>query len=140
MELLHAETTGPLIDLFFYVYKSLGHGFLEGVYANAMMVAGKERGLEIEKEVRIKIHFDGAIIGIYKADLLVNKCVIAELKTASNLAPGHEAQLLNYLKATEYEVGLLFNFGPKAQYKRMVFQNSRKGNLSWIYPKVEISR
>jgi GxxExxY protein len=78
------------------------------------------------------VHFDGAIIGRYEADLLINKCVIAELKTVSALTANHEAQLLNYLKATEYEVGFLFNFGPKAQYKRMVFDNKRKGNRTWL--------
>jgi GxxExxY protein len=132
MELLHAETTGQLIELFYYVYKSLGYGFLESVYSKAMMAAGRKRGMEIERHVWIDVHFDGAIIGRYQTDLIVNNCVIVELKSASSLAPEHQAQLLNYLKATKYEVGLLFNFGPKAQYKRMVFDNARKGSLSWV--------
>jgi GxxExxY protein len=131
MELKHAEITGPLIDVFFLVYKTLGFGFLERVYMNSMIVAGKKFGLEIRKKYPIRVSFEGVVVGNYEADLLVNKAVIAELKTVRTLTPQHEAQLLNYLKATEYEVGFLFNFGPKAEYKRMIFENSRKGSLSW---------
>jgi GxxExxY protein len=134
MELIHAETTGPLIDLFFHVYKTLGFGFLEKVYMNAMVAAGRKIGLDIRKKYPIRVNFEGIIVGRYEADLLVNNAVIAELKAVSALTVQHEAQLLNYLKATEYEVGILFNFGLKAQYKRMVFANSRKGSLSWIKP------
>jgi GxxExxY protein len=134
MELIHGETTGPLIDLFFYVYKTLGFGFLERVYMNSMAVAGKRMGLDIQMHYPIQVRFNGTVVGNYVADLLVNNAVIAELKTVSILTPQHEAQLLNYLKATEFEVGILFNFGPNARYKRMVFENSRKGNLSWIKP------
>jgi GxxExxY protein len=132
MELKHAEITGPLIDLFFFVYNNLGFGFLEQVYLNSMAVAGKRFDLDIQKKYPIRVAFEEIIVGKYEADLLVNNTVIAELKTVSALHPEHEAQLLNYLKATEYEVGFLFNFGPKPQFKRMVFENSRKGNLSWI--------
>jgi GxxExxY protein len=132
MELKHAEITGPLIDVFFLVYKTLGLGFLEQVYMNSMIVAGKRFGLDIRKKYPIRVSFEGMIVGRYEADLLVNRTVIAELKTTRTLTPQHEAQLLNYLKATEYEVGFLFNFGPKAQYRRMIFDNARKGSLSWI--------
>jgi GxxExxY protein len=132
MELKHAEITGPLIDVFFLVYKTLGFGFLERVYMNSMIVAGRRFGLDIQKKYPIRVSFEGTVVGRYEADLIVNRTVIAELKTARSLTPQHEAQLLNYLKATEYEVGSLFNFGPKAQYKRMIFENSRKGSLSWI--------
>ncbi len=132
MELKHAETTGPLIELFFMVYRTLGYGFLEAVYANAMVVAGKRFGLDIKKKVPIRVAFEGIIVGRYEADLVVNNIVIAELKAARKLCPEHEAQLLNYLKSTNYEVGILFNFGPKPRYKRLIFENSRKGNLSWI--------
>jgi GxxExxY protein len=131
MELIHAETTGPLIDLFFTACKSLGYGFLERVYSNAMVVAGKRLGLDIRQEVLIRIRFEGAVIGQYQADLLVNNAVIAELKACRTLLPEHEAQLLNYLKATTYEVGILFNFGPQPRYKRMVYENARKCNLDW---------
>ena len=131
MELILAEVTGPLIDLFFLVYRSLGYGFLEQVYSNAMVVAGKRLGLDIAQNVLISVNFEGVVIGRYRADLVVNNAVIAELKACRTLLPEHEAQLLNYLKATSYEVGILFNFGIKAQYKHMVFANARKGDLSW---------
>ena len=79
------------------------------------------------------MHFDGSVVGKYEADLVVNDLVIVELKAARTLAPEHEAQLLNYLKATRYEVGLLPNFGAeKAETKRKAFSNERKGSLSWV--------
>jgi GxxExxY protein len=133
-ELKHAEITGPLIELFYQVYRSLGYGFLERVYGNAMDIAGRKVGLEMAREVPILVHFEGTVIGEYHADLVVNHAVIAELKAVKALAPEHEAQLLNYLKATRFEVGLLFNFGPKPQYKRMIYENGRKGSLSWSSP------
>jgi GxxExxY protein len=126
MELKCAETTGRLIDLFYFVYRKLGHGFLEGVYSNALMISGKEIGLEIKQAQPIRVYFEGKEVGYYRPDLIVNESVIVELKACRALVPKHEAQLLNYLKATQYEVGFLFNFGPKAQYKRMVFDNKRK--------------
>jgi GxxExxY protein len=131
MDLIHAETTGPLIKLFFEVYCALGYGFLENVYANAMAVAGRKKGMDIRLNVPIRVGFEGVIIGRYQADMVVNNSVIAELKACRGLLPEHEAQLLNYLKATTYEVGILFNFGPRARYKRMVFENARKGRLDW---------
>jgi GxxExxY protein len=126
MELICSETTGPLIDLFFAVYKKLGFGFSEPLYSNAMVVAGRKVGLKIEQEVKISIFFEGVDIGTYRPDLIVNDTVIAELKACKIIIPEHEAQLLTYLKATSFEVGFLFNFGPKAQYKRMVYENRRK--------------
>jgi GxxExxY protein len=132
MELKHAEITGALINLFFSVYNTLGFGFLEQVYLNSMIVAAKRFALDIRKKYPIRVNFENVIVGRYEADLLVNNIIIAELKTVNALLPEHEAQLLNYLKATEYEVGFLFNFGPKSQFKRMIFENSRKGDLSWI--------
>ena len=134
MELKYAETTGPLIDLFFDVYKTLGYGFLERVYGKAMTVAGPRYGLTIKPEAKIRVFFEGIEVGKYEPDLIVNDAVIVELKTCQTILKEHEAQLLNYLKATKYEVGLLLNFGPTARYKRMVMENARKGTLSWIEP------
>ena len=131
-ELKHAGVTGPLIELFFHVYRTLGYGFLERVYGNAMAVAARNFGLEIAREVPIRVHFEGLVIGEYHADLVANNAVVVELKACKALGKEHEAQLLNYLKATSYEVGLLFNFGPTAQYKRLIYENGRKGNLSWV--------
>ncbi len=127
MELKCAETTGPLIDLFFSVHRTLGFGFLECVYSKAMMIAGKKTGLDIRSEVPINVYFESSVIGQFKADLIVNNSVVVELKACRAIDPEHEAQLLNYLKTTSYEVGFLFNFGPTARYKRMVFDNVRKG-------------
>jgi GxxExxY protein len=131
-ELKHANVTGPLIELFYQVYLSLGYGFSERVYSNAMVIAGRKLGLDIAQEVPIRVYFEGSVIGEYHTDMLVNNSVIVELKACRVLALEHEAQLLNYLKATPYEVGFLLNFGPQPQYKRMVYENSRKGNMSWI--------
>ena len=131
-ELKHANVTGPLKEIFFKVYGVLGYGFLESVYGRAMMIECRKAGLTVVKEVRIRVHCEGVDVGHYDADLIVGDSVIVELKASRALALEHEAQLLNYLKATRYEVGFLFNFGPKPQYKRMVYDNSRKGSLTWI--------
>ena len=128
VDLLHAATTGPLLDAFFQVHRELGYGFLERVYANALVLAARDLGLEIRQQVPIRVHYRSVLIGEYVADMLANGLVLVELKAAKALVDEHQAQLLNYLRATSYEVGLLLNFGPKAQYKRMVFSNSRKGN------------
>jgi GxxExxY protein len=99
-----------------------------------MAIAARKLGLAVQQQMPIVVHFDGEIVGDYAADLLVNNLVIIELKAVRQLADEHEAQLLNYLKATPYEVGLLLNFGPKPQHKRKVFDNPLKGNLSWYRP------
>jgi GxxExxY protein len=126
--LLHGEITGPLIDAFFHVYRALGHGFLERVYANAMEIAVRNIGLEAKKEVPVRVYYDGVVVGEYYADMVVNDVVVVELKACKALVSEHEAQLLNYLKSTQLEVGFLFNFGPSPQYLRRVFENARKGH------------
>ncbi len=139
-ELKHANVTGPLKEIFYKVYGTLGYGFLEKVYANAMMIECRKAGLKVVAEVRIRVHYEGVDVGHYDADLVVGDAVIVELKACRTLAPEHEAQLLNYLKATAYQVGFLFNFGPKPQYRRMVYDNSRKGSLSWLLKDAEEHR
>ena len=84
------------------------------------------------QEARIAVYYDDQVVGEYFADLLVAGAVIVELKAVKRLLPEHEAQLLNYLKATPYEVGLLLNFGPKPEIKRKAFDNSRKGSMHWV--------
>jgi GxxExxY protein len=117
---------------FYRVYNELGYGFLEKVYGNALAIALRKPGLTVVQQFPIDVYFDGEIVGQYQADLVVNDAVIVELKAARILSPEHEAQLLNYLKATRYEVGLLLNFGAeKAEVKRKAFSNERKGSLSW---------
>jgi GxxExxY protein len=131
-ELRHAETTRLLIQAFYQVYNALGYGFLERVYQNSMAIAARKLGLRIDPQVPIRIHFEGELVGEYVADLLADNAVLVELKAVREIAEEHEAQLLNYLKATPYEVGLLLNFGPNPEVKRKILDNSRKGSLAWI--------
>jgi GxxExxY protein len=122
----HSEITGLIIRAFFNVYNSLGFGFLEKVYERSMMIELKNQGLKCESQKQIKVYYTGLEVGEYYADILVDDCVIVELKAAEIIIPEHEAQLINYLKSTEIEVGLLLNFGKTAQYQRKAFSNDRK--------------
>ena len=128
----HSEVTHTIIGAFYKVYNTLGYGFPEKVYENALALELRKCGLRVEQQFPITVYYDGLVVGNYNADMLVNDNVILELKAIKQLSEEHEAQLFNYLKATSVEVGLLFNFGPKAEYKRKVFDNDRKGNLSWL--------
>jgi GxxExxY protein len=117
------EITGKIIECALTVHKRLGFGFLENVYSNALMIELKKSGLGTEKEKKIEIFYDGQLIGDYAADIVVEDKIILELKSVKEFHPAHEAQLVNYLKATGKEVGLLINFGEKIQIKRKVFGN-----------------
>ncbi len=128
-EYKHSELTRRIIGIFFDVYNALGYGFLEKVYENAMALRLRKAGFRVVQQQPIKVYFDGEVIGEYAADLVVNDLVLVELKAARELADEHEAQLLNYLKATEYEVGLLLNFGPKPKFVRKAYDNANKRNL-----------
>ncbi len=123
----HTELTELVIGAFYEVYKELGIGFLEKVYQEAMMLVLRNKGIEVQCKVPIPVWFRGCKIGNYEADLLVAGVVLVELKAGKALDPSHEAQLLNYLRATEIEVGLLLNFGPRPQVRRFAFENERKG-------------
>ena len=122
----HDDLTQQIIGVFYDVYNELGPGFLESVYREAMRMALSQAGLRIATEVPISVHFRGTVIGIFRADLIANDSVLIELKTCGALLQEHESQVLNYLKATEIEVALLMNFGPKARFKRLVMDNSLK--------------
>lgn len=122
----HSDLTEQIIGAFYTVYSALGYGFLENVYIRALMIEMKKRGMKAENEIPIKVFYLGQPVGNYYADLIVNNLVILEIKAVKNLVDEHEAQLLNYLKATPYEVGLLLNFGPKPETKRRSFDNERK--------------
>ncbi len=122
----HRELTEKIIGVFYGVYNELGHGFLESVYENAMTIALRASGLRSVQQAPVTVRFRGQIVGDFRADLLIEDAIIVELKAASGIDPEHEAQLLNYLRATEIEVGLLLNFGPKPQFKRLAFANERK--------------
>ena len=122
----HSEITELIIKAFFTVYNKLGYGFLEKVYENALVIELRKLGLYVLSQHQIKVFYDDEQVGFYIADLLVNDCVIVEIKAAENLCEEHEAQLTNYLKATEIEVGLLLNFGKNPEFKRKVFSAEYK--------------
>lgn len=122
--LMHSEITEQIIKAYYHVYNHLGYGFLEKV-ENALAIELRKRGLTVRQRKPIKIYYEGQEVGKYFADLLVNGCVIVEVKAAETLVAKHHAQLLNYLKATEIDVGLLVNFGPKPEFKRKVFETAR---------------
>ena len=131
-KLKHREITQKILNVFYTkVYPQLGYGFLEKVYENVMVIALRKAGLRVEQQFGIDVYFDGQIVGEYYADLLVEDAVIIELKAARNIADGHVAQLLNYLRATPYEVGLLLNFGPKPDIRCKAFDNDRKDFMNW---------
>jgi GxxExxY protein len=131
VELKHKDVTEKILHAFYkVVYPQLGYGFLEKVYENAMVIALASLGMKVEPQVEIIVYFQNQMVGEYFADLVVNDAVIVELKAVSRLSSEHEAQLLNYLRATPYEVGLVLNFGPKPDFKRKVFENHRK-TITW---------
>jgi len=122
----HAELTERIIAAFYEVYNTLGWGFLEKVYHLSLLHELRKRGLVAEPNAKIEVFYDGVRVGEYFADLLVENSVILELKSVEQLSPAHESQLLNYLKATDTEVGLLLNFGSKPQIKRKVYDADLK--------------
>jgi GxxExxY protein len=122
----HEGITGTIIKAFYTVYNTLGYGFLERVYQASLAIEIRELGLTVAAEAPIQVHYRDRLVGDYYADLLVADKVLVEIKAAQTLTDAHEAQLLNYLKATPYEVGLLLNFGPKPQVKRRIYDNKHK--------------
>jgi len=124
--MLHKEITDLIIKSFYKVYNTHGYGFLEKVYENSMVLELKNHGLKCETQKAISVFYDGVIVGNYFADIIVENKVILELKATEALREEHEAQLINYLRATNIEVGLLMNFGKEAEFVRKVFSNSRK--------------
>ena len=118
--------TENIIKIFYNVYNILGYGFLEKIYENAMMIEFRKASIPAESQSPIKVIYEGEIVGEHFADIKVDDKVIVELKASKSLTPDHHAQLLNYLKATDIEVGLILNFGPKPEISRKVFDNSRK--------------
>jgi len=121
----HKETTDKIIRVFFEVYNELGHGFLESVYERSLEIALTSLGLRVLRQIQIPVWFRGTTVGDFTADMLIEDCVLLELKAARALDSSHQAQLLNYLRATEIEVGSL-NFGLKPEFKRLIFDNPRK--------------
>ena len=125
--LLHEELTEIIIKRFYTVYNKLGYGFLEKVYENALLLELTNQGLTCSKQVPIEVYYDDTSVGNYFADILVEDKIILELKAGEgSLIEEHELQLINYLKATDKEVGLLLFFGKKPIFKRKIFTNSSK--------------
>lgn len=122
----YAELSDKIIKAFYTVYNTLGYGFLEKVYERAMMIELKKLGLNCMNQVQIKVFYANQIIGDYVADIIVENKILVELKAIKHLSKQDEAQLLNYLTATKYEVGLLFNFGKEPEFKRKIFDNEYK--------------
>ena len=125
-EFLHKELTYQIIGAAFEVQKTLGYGFLEKVYENALIQELQLRGIYAAAQHPIKVEYKGVEVGDYYADLLVEDKVILELKTAESINEAHLAQLTNYLRATRCEVGLLLNFGSEPEHKRRFFSNENK--------------
>jgi GxxExxY protein len=122
----HSDITSMALKCYYNVYNALGFGFLEKVYESAMLIELSKKGLTCLRQHPVEVFYESRKIGLYFADIIINECVIIEIKAAEALCEAHEAQLINYLKATTIEVGLLLNFGKKPKFKRKVFTNDRK--------------
>ena len=138
MELKHGDVTEKIIAAFMKVYRFFGYGFSEKVYENAIVFELRRAGLKVVQQVAIDVFYEVEHVGVYIADLIVEDKVLVELKAVKTILDQHEAQLLNYLKATRYEVGLLLNFGEKSEFKRKVLGNPLKGNHAWLRTTAEV--
>jgi GxxExxY protein len=127
--LLYSDVTEKIIGVFFDVCNDLGHGFIEPVSENALVVALNAAGLEVSRQVPIAVWYRGVHVGEFRADLVVNKAILRELKAAKAIEFAFEKQILNYLRATNVEVGLILNFGPTAQFRRFAFENQKRDCL-----------
>lgn len=125
-EYKYGELTDKIIQAFYSVYNELGFGFLENVYQNALYYELSKKGFIVEAQKEIDVYYQLKVVGKYRADLVVDDLIIIELKAVESLIQEHEFQLINYLKATDKEVGLLLNFGMKPEIRRRAFNNNRK--------------
>jgi GxxExxY protein len=119
--MLYQGLTDMILGAYYRVYNSLGYGFLEKVYENALVMELNEAGFHVSQQHPINVYYKGAVVGDYFADLIINDKVIIELKAAESLRDEHVLQLTNYLKATDRELGLVLNFGRKPEFKRVIF-------------------
>jgi len=124
--MIEEELTGKIIKVFYKVYNTLGYGFIESIYHNAMILELGNAGLRVETQKPIAVYYEARIVGSFYADLIVENRVILELKAKEKLVEAHEVQLINYLRATEIEIGLLLNFGKTPEFKRKFFSNMNK--------------
>jgi GxxExxY protein len=128
--LKHRELSEKIISAAYAVHKELGYGFIEKVYKNALAVELQEKGLKCSVEVPLRVLYHGKTVGDYAADMIVEDKIIVEIKAVSDLAPIHEVQLVNYLKATGLQIGLLINFGESVKVKRRIFGYDTDADLS----------
>ena len=129
MEYLHSDITQKVIKAFYNVYNKLGFGFLEKVYENAMAIELRSMGLQVEQQVKIKVFYNSQEVGYYIMDLVVENKVVIEIKACEALCEEHSFQLINYLKASQMEIGLLFNFGRTPAFTRKIFRNNSTSKL-----------
>jgi GxxExxY protein len=125
-EFRHWEITHRIVGVFFEVYSELGYGYLDSIYSEAMTIALQEAGLRVQPERKVEARFRGRVIGTFRADLLIEGVVLVELKATRSIDSIHIAQLLNYLRCSALETGLILNFGPRPQIRRLIFTNDRK--------------
>jgi len=129
LDLVHGHLTREIIGAFYDVYNKLGYGFAESVYQHALPIALARRGLKSERELPLSVVYEGKTVGVFRADLIVEEKVIVESKVADKIVNVHEMQLLNYLKATGIQVGLILNFGPQATFRRMFLSSPQEGSV-----------
>ncbi|CAM3575900.1 hypothetical protein FSS13T_06450 [Flavobacterium saliperosum S13] len=123
---LHKRRTEAILKTFYEVYNTLGYGFLEKVYQNSMYFELLSQGFKVEAQKQIKVYYKEKVVGEYFADLVIDDVIIVELKACECLMDAHKAQLINYLKATQIELGMLLNFGETPEFKRYIYTNDRK--------------
>jgi GxxExxY protein len=130
--MLEERLSAAVLQSFFDVYHEHGHGFLEPVYVNSMVVELEHRGLSVQQELAMDVRYRGRIVGRYRADLVVENRILVEVKAIKKLADADQRQLINYLKASPIEVGLLLNFGPEPKFLRRILTNDRKrAGIPW---------
>jgi len=125
-DFVHKETSEAIIRAFFQTYNRLGFGFLESVYRRALAIELRLGGLVVMEESMVTVHYRGASVGHFRCDLLVNDQVMLELKVAKRLHSRHSLQLRNALRASTVELGLVLNFGPRPEFKRLILMNRNK--------------
>jgi GxxExxY protein len=129
LALMHGDVTREIIGAFYQIYSALGYGFVEAIYQRSLPVALAQRGVKAVREVRMTVTFLDTVVGDYRADLVVEGKVIVETKTAERILPVHEMQLVNYLRATGINVGLILNFGPRPTFRRMFLSSPQEGSV-----------
>ena len=123
-ELIHHAVTGRILESFFEVHRVLGYGFLESVYCRALELEMRAKGLQVEREAAIDVSYKGRRVGVFRADLIVERCVVVEVKSTHRLVVPDEHQLLNCLRCSQLELGLLLHFGRRATFRRFVSTNA----------------